>query len=46
MNGIPRAMSLIHDLAVMLKVLQNHKAVLESKNFIDILSEALSFSEL
>jgi hypothetical protein len=29
MDRIPRAMSLIHDLAVKLKVLQNHKAVLE-----------------
>jgi hypothetical protein len=29
MDRIPRAMRLIHDLAAKLKVLQNHKAVLE-----------------
>jgi hypothetical protein len=39
-------MSLIHDLAVKLKVLQNHKAVLESENSIDILSKTLRFSQL
>jgi hypothetical protein len=30
LDRIPRAMDLVHDLAVMLKVLQNHEAVLES----------------
>jgi hypothetical protein len=30
MDRIPRAMSLIHDLAVKLKIFQNHKAILES----------------
>jgi hypothetical protein len=29
MDRIPRVMSLIHDLVAKLKVLQNHKAVLE-----------------
>jgi hypothetical protein len=29
MNRIPRAMSIIHDLAAKLEVLWNHKAVLE-----------------
>jgi hypothetical protein len=29
MNRIPRAMSLLYDLAVKLKVLQNHETVLE-----------------
>jgi hypothetical protein len=46
MDRIPRAVGLIHDLAVKLKVLQNHEMVLEPWNFIGILSEALSFSQL
>jgi hypothetical protein len=29
MNRIPRAMSLVHDLAAKLKVLQNHEMILE-----------------
>jgi hypothetical protein len=46
LNRIPRAMSLVHDLAAKLKVLQNHETVLEPYNSISILSEALSFSQL
>jgi hypothetical protein len=44
MDRIPRAMSVIHDLVAKLEVLRNHKAVLEPKNSISILSEALSLS--
>jgi hypothetical protein len=29
MDRIPRAMSLIHDLAVKLEIFQNHKTILE-----------------
>jgi hypothetical protein len=39
-------MSLVHDLTVKLKVLWNHKSVLEPYNSIGILSEALGFSQL
>jgi hypothetical protein len=39
-------MYLVHDLAVKLKVLWNHETALETYNFIGILSEALSFSQL
>jgi hypothetical protein len=46
MNRIPQAVSLIHDLAAKLKVLLNHKVVLEPQNSIGILLEALSFSQL
>jgi hypothetical protein len=46
MNRILRATSLIHDLTVKLKVLWNHKVVLEPQNSLGILSEALSFSQL
>jgi hypothetical protein len=38
--------SLVHDLAAKLKFLWNHEMVLETYNSIDILSEALSFSQL
>jgi hypothetical protein len=37
---------LVHDLAAKLKVLQNHKTVLEPYNSISILLEALSLSQL
>jgi hypothetical protein len=37
---------LIHDLAMKLKILQNHETVLEPWNSIDILLEALNFSQL
>jgi hypothetical protein len=46
MDRIPQVMSLIHDLAAKLEVLQNHKTVLEPYDSIDILSEALNFSQL
>jgi hypothetical protein len=39
-------MGLVHDLAVKLKVLWNHKVVLEPKDSLGILLEALSFSQL
>jgi hypothetical protein len=39
-------MSLLHDLAVKLKVLWDHKAILEPQNYIDILSKILCFIQL
>jgi hypothetical protein len=39
-------MSLLHDLAAKLKVLWDHKAILEQQNSIGILSETLCFTQL
>jgi hypothetical protein len=39
-------MSLIHDLAVKLKVLSDHKAILEPHNSLGVLSETLCFTQL
>jgi hypothetical protein len=39
-------MSLIHDLAVKLKVLWDHKAILEPHNSIGVLSKTLCFTQL
>jgi hypothetical protein len=39
-------MSLIHDLAVKLKVLWDHKTIHEPHNSINILSETLCFTQL
>jgi hypothetical protein len=39
-------MSLIHDLAVKLKVLWDHKGILEPQNSISILLETLCFTQL
>jgi hypothetical protein len=39
-------MSLIHDLAMKLKVLWDHKAILESQNSLGVLSETLCFTQL
>jgi hypothetical protein len=39
-------MSLIHDLAVKLKVLWDHKAILEPQNSLVVLSEILCFTQL
>jgi hypothetical protein len=39
-------MSLIHDLAAKLKVLWDHKAILEPQNSLEVLSETLCFTQL
>jgi hypothetical protein len=39
-------MSLIHDLAAKLKVLWDHKVILEPQNSLGVLSEALCFTQL
>jgi hypothetical protein len=39
-------MSHIHDLAVKLKVLWDHKVILEPQNSISVLSETLCFTQL
>jgi hypothetical protein len=39
-------MSLIHDLAIKLKVLWDHKVILEPQNFIRVLSETVCFTQL
>jgi hypothetical protein len=39
-------MSLIHDLAAELKVLWNHKVILEPQNSLKFLSETLGFTQL
>jgi hypothetical protein len=39
-------MSLIHDLAVKLEVLWDHKAILEPQNSLRVLSETLCFTQL
>jgi hypothetical protein len=39
-------MSLIHDLAVKLEVLWDHKAILEPQNSLGALSETLCFTQL
>jgi hypothetical protein len=39
-------MSLIHDLAAKLKVLWDHKAILEPQNSLIVLSETLCFTQL
>jgi hypothetical protein len=39
-------MSLIHDLAAKLKVLWDHKAILEPQNSLRVLSETLCFTQL
>jgi hypothetical protein len=38
-------MSLAHDLAVKLKVLWDHKAILEPQNSLEVLSETLCFTQ-
>jgi hypothetical protein len=45
-DRVSRAMCLIHDLAVKLKVLWDHKEILEPQNFISILLETLCFTQL
>jgi hypothetical protein len=44
MDGILRAMSLIHDLAMNLKIFQNHKVILEPYDSIGIFSETPHFT--
>jgi hypothetical protein len=39
-------MSIIHDLAVKLKVLWDHKAILEPQNSLRVLLETLCFTQL
>jgi hypothetical protein len=39
-------MSLIHDLAVKLEVLWDHKVILEPQNSLDVLLEILCFTQL
>jgi hypothetical protein len=39
-------MSLIHDLAVKLEVLWDHKVILEPHNSLEVLSETLCFPQL
>jgi hypothetical protein len=46
MDGITRAISLIHDLVVKFKIFQDHKMVLEPYNSIDTLSKTLSLTQL
>jgi hypothetical protein len=45
-DGVSGAMSLIHDLAAKLKVLWNHKAILEPQTSLGVLSETLCFTQL
>jgi hypothetical protein len=45
-DGVSRAMSLIHDLVVKLKVLWDHKAIIEPQNSLGVLSETLCFTQL
>jgi hypothetical protein len=44
MDGVPRAMCFILDLAMKLNIFQNHKAMLEPYDSIDIFSETLHFT--
>jgi hypothetical protein len=46
LDGVSGAISLIHDLAVKLKVLWDHKAILEPQNSLGVLSETLCFTQL
>jgi hypothetical protein len=46
LDGVSGAISLIHDLAVKLKVLSDHKAILEPQNSLGVLSETLCFTQL
>jgi hypothetical protein len=45
-DGVSGAMSLIHDLAVKLKVLWDHKAILEPQTSLKVLSKTLCFTQL
>jgi hypothetical protein len=45
-DGVPGAMSLIHDLVTKLKVLWDHNAILEPQNSLGVLSETLCFTQL
>jgi hypothetical protein len=45
MDRVSKAMSLIHDLAVKLEVLWDHKVILEPQNPIRVLSETLCFTQ-
>jgi hypothetical protein len=45
-DGVSRAMSPIHDLVKKLKVLWDHKAILEPQNSLGVLSEILCFTQL
>jgi hypothetical protein len=46
MDRVSRAMSLIHDLAAKLKVLWDHKVILEPQNSLGVLSERMCFTQL
>jgi hypothetical protein len=45
-DGVSGAMSLIHDHAVKLEVLWDHKAIIEPQNSLRVLSETLCFTQL
>jgi hypothetical protein len=45
-DGVSGAMSLILDLVAKLKVLWDHKAILEPQNSLRVLSETLYFTQL
>jgi hypothetical protein len=45
-DGVSRVMSLIHDLAAKLKVLFDHKVILEPQNSLRVLSKTLCFTQL
>jgi hypothetical protein len=45
-DGVSGAMSLIHDLAVKLNVLWDHKVILEPQNSLGVLSETLYYAQL
>jgi hypothetical protein len=46
MDRIMRAMSLIHDLAVELKIFRNHKVILEPKHSVGVFLKTFSFTQL
>jgi hypothetical protein len=45
-DGVSGAMDIMHDLAVKLKVLWDHKVILEPHNSLGVLSEILCFTQL
>jgi hypothetical protein len=45
-DGVSQKMSLIHDLAVKLNVLWDHKVILEPQNSLGVSSETLCFTRL
>jgi hypothetical protein len=45
-DGVSGAMSLIHDLAVKLEVVWDHKPILEPQNSLRVLSKTLCFTQL